>query len=487
MDWKTKLGLAILPASAVLGFLADGLLRPLPLGLGAALWLTALVGVTVTVVRVQGIPLLGEGVWMLFAAAGFGFCLAWRDSTTLKSLDVGLILSCLAATAAWSRKGRVVLAGLAEHAYAMALFAYHTVIGPISLAAEDIAWREIPRGRWSRNAAAVGRGLIIAVPLLLLFGGLLAQADAVFERFLTKPFRVDAEGLASHIAITVVATWAVAGFFRGMLLRSEGEPTLEAAGRPIQLGTVEMVTVLGSLNLLFLAFVVVQIGYFFGGSTLVQARAGLTYAEYARRGFFELVAVSALCLPLLLAIHAFLRRESRASERIYRMLAGIQLALLSVIMASAIQRMRLYQDQYGLTELRFYTMAFMIWLGALFAWFAATVLTGRRERFAFGGLISAMAAVLVLHVLNPDAQIVNANIARAVRTGQFDANYNASLSMDSVPTLLQASDTLANGHQYDTKDILWARFANSWDDWRSWSWSRQEARRAARELTGAQK
>jgi hypothetical protein len=487
MDWKTKLGLTILPASVVLGILADGLLRPLPLGLGAALWLTALVGVTVTVVRMQGIPLLGEGVWMLFAAAGLGFCLAWRDSATLKSLDVGLILTCLAATAAWSRKGQVVLAGLAEHAYATALFAFHTVTGPISLAAEDISWREIPRGRWSRNAAAVGRGLIIAIPLLLLFGGLLAQADAVFARLLTKPFRVDAEGLAMHIAVTAVATWAVAGFFRGMLLRNEGESTLEAAGRPIQLGTVEMVTVLGSLNLLFMAFVVVQIGYFFGGSTLVQARAGLTYAEYARRGFFELVAVSALCQPLLLTIHAFLRRESRATERSYRMLAGIQLVLLSVIMASAIQRMRLYQDQYGLTELRFYTMAFMIWLGLLFAWFAATVLTGRRERFAFGALISAMAAVVILHVVNPDAQIVSANLARAARTGRFDAAYNASLSADGAPLLLQAADRLPDAQKETVKERLSERLLSSKDDWRSWSWSRQAAWRTAHALTEAPK
>jgi hypothetical protein len=485
MDWKTKLGLAILATSVALGLLADGLLRPLPLGMGATFWLVGFIGAVVLLARCQQIPLLGEGIWMLLGAAVPGFCLAWRDSPTLKALDVGLALICVAASVAWSRMGRVVVAGLADYAWAIANSAYSALAGPVSLAATDISWNEIPHGRWSQNTAAVGRGILIAVPVLLLFGGLLAQADAVFERLLVRPFEIDAEAAFTHITVTAVAAWVVAGLLRGMLLSREVPPSQENPGRPFHLGTVEMATVLGSVNLLFLAFVIVQIGYFFGGSSLVQARAGLTYAEYARRGFFELVAVSALCLPLLLTIHAFLRRESRAAERIYRILAGMQLALLTVIIVSAVQRMRLYQDQYGQTELRFYTMAFMFWLGALFVWFAATVLTGRRDRFAFGSFVSAITAVLVLHVVNPDAQIVSANLARAAKTGRFDAAYNASLSADGVPALLQASGRLSDSQKKAVNDRLWARFVNSTDDWRSWSWSRQAARRSARALTEA--
>ena len=55
-----------------------------------------------------------------------------------------------------------------------------------------------------------------------------------------------------------------------------------------------MCVVLGLLDLLFLAFVAVQVGYFFGGSAHVHGITGLTFSEYARHGFWELLAAAAL-------------------------------------------------------------------------------------------------------------------------------------------------------------------------------------------------
>src|SRR5439155_19156209 len=139
----------------------------------------------------------------------------------------------------------------------------------------------------------------------------------------------------------------------------------------------------GMLDLLFGVFVLLQIPYLFGGAQHVVTRAGVTYAAYARRGFFELVFLSALVLPLLLHSHAMLRNAGRGGELIYRLLGGTQVLLVMVIMASAVLRMRLYQAEYGLTELRFYTTAFMVWLALVFAWLVPTVLCGLRQRFAF--------------------------------------------------------------------------------------------------------
>ena len=62
--------------------------------------------------------------------------------------------------------------------------------------------------------------------------------------------------------------------------------------------------------------------YLFGGSEWVQRVAGLTYAEYARRGFFELVVVAALVLVLLLIAHWLLRPEGGADQRVFAVLAG---------------------------------------------------------------------------------------------------------------------------------------------------------------------
>src|SRR4030095_10853837 len=89
------------------------------------------------------------------------------------------------------------------------------------------------------------------------------------------------------------------------------------------------------------------------------------YPAYARRGFFELCAVTALVLPMLLVAHWLLRPESPREALAFAVLAGAQALLVLVMLVSALERMRLYREEYGLNELRFYTTAFMLWLGVL--------------------------------------------------------------------------------------------------------------------------
>lgn len=257
-------------------------------------------------------------------------------------------------------------------------------------------------GRASGTGFALLRGLALALPLLLLFGGLLASADAVFGHYAALLFHWDFDTVGSHLSLMAVCAWLAGGVLRGFV----GSSVLpEAAERPQRsaLGAVETATILGSLDALFLAFVLVQVRYFFGGTAHIQATVGLTYAEYARRGFFELVWVAALVLPLLLTLHHWQPTDDERRGLLFRLLAGLQVGLLFVIMASAVARMRLYQAEYGLTELRFYTSAFMGWLAVVFLWFTVTVLRGRRRRFAGGALASAFMTVLTLHALNPVA------------------------------------------------------------------------------------
>jgi hypothetical protein len=237
-----------------------------------------------------------------------------------------------------------------------------------------------------------------------------------------------------------------------------------------------MGTALGLLNLLFLAFVVVQFQYLFFGATHFKPGVGTAYAIYARRGFFELVTVAALVLPLLLGAHWLLRKDEPRAERIFRLLAGLQISLLFVMMASAMYRMRLYQLCCGLTELRVYTMAFMIWLALVFVWFALTVLRGQRERFAFGAVVARLALIAALHVLNPDDLIARVNLQRARAGLPFDALYTTSLSADSFPALVEGLPYLKADEQRLVRQRLLDRQAEfTYAGWRSWNWSRMRA------------
>jgi hypothetical protein len=245
-------------------------------------------------------------------------------------------------------------------------------------------------------------------------------------------------------------------------------------------GTVETVIILGLVDLLFLSFVIIQVPYLFGGMEFIQNTPDFKLAEYARRGFGELVAVSALVLPILLVGHWLLRRESRLPERLFRILAGIQIALVFVIMASAVQRLLLLTGEfgYGLTTVRFYPMVVMIWLAVVFGWFALTIFRGARNRFAWGALWSAIVILGATNLMNPDAFIARTNVDLLRQGREFDARYNANLSDDAIPTLFAAMPDMTPRDQCRLKlGVINAHFAHldEGDDLRSWNMARRTA------------
>ena len=194
------------------------------------------------------------------------------------------------------------------------------------------------------------------------------------------------------------------------------------------------------------------------------------------------MCVSALTLPLLLVADWALRAEAPAGRATFRRLAGLTLLLLAVVMASALERMRLYVTEFGLSEIRLYATAFMGYLLVLFAWFATTVLRGRRSRFAYGGALQGLAVLGALHVANPDALIARVNLDRTGRDEHFDDAYlTYRLSADAVPLLLDRLPRLDAPRRCRVAGGLLGRWAGaSQEDWRSWNWSRARARALVR-------
>lgn len=476
---KTRLGLGILGAALVLGVLGDAILRPAPWGLNVLLWVGALVVSTVVLVRWSRLLVSGGGRWLVLPLLFFAAAFAWRDSPTLKALNGLALLSSLALAAARTKSGRIRVAGITEWLLGGLLVSLSTMLGMVLLLFGDIRWNELARDNsWYRPLKAVARGLVLATPLLLLFGGLFVAADAVFGGLVADLFRWDLGAAFTHLFLIALLTWIVAGMLRATLLAQEWADLPGGGGIPISLGIIEIVVVLGLLDVLFLVFVSVQVRYFFGGAATVVTSTGLTYAEYARRGFFELVTVTTLVLPLLLLAHWIVRKENPVHERIFRFLAGTLVALLLVVMASALQRMRLYQEAYGLTELRFYTTSFMGWLAVVFLWFLATVLRGQRDRFAFGALVAGFIVLALLDGANPDALIArtNANRGRANTAAPLDERYVTSLSADAVPTLIAMLPVMSEDKRPAVAKKILARWSPpESQDWRTWNWGRTRA------------
>jgi hypothetical protein len=238
----------------------------------------------------------------------------------------------------------------------------------------------------------------------------------------------------------------------------------------VSFAATEVAIALAALNALFLAFVLVQFRYLFGGQGLLEARTHLTYAQYARHGFFELVVVAVLVLLVLLASDALLRGDGSRGALIVRCLAWCLLGLVFVVMASALQRMRLYEEAYGLTQLRIYAVGIIGWLGVVFVWFGLTVLRGRRASFALGAVLAGFAATAILNVVNPDALIARTNLDRS----RVDILYVAGLSDDAVPAMLESLPSLRPDLRRALVLELLRRDSDS-GDWRSFNFARSRA------------
>ncbi|MDQ3800164.1 MAG: DUF4173 domain-containing protein [Acidobacteriota bacterium] len=539
MNERTKTGLEIIEAAVLLGILGDAFLRATPWGLNVFLFIGALVATMSALVlrrrkdlwSFQTASLHGA---LIFFAAMF----VWRDAIQLKLLNTLAIFTILVVLTLPALKIKTQIAGLIQYIYAACAAGLNAAFGPFYLLMEDVEWKTIPRAGWTKHLIAVFRGLAIAAPILFVFGALFVAADAVFQGIVERTFQINADVLFSHFLLAGFVAWCSAGYLRGSLMGfsyddydddkektqneiktqalsvtaektddasqpaapKEEEAKKEEAKKPqrqedwnwrdlnnsvlpesLTLGAIETGIVLGLINLLFLSFVVVQIPYLFGGMDLVQSTPDFKLAEYARRGFGELVAVAALVLPILLLTHWLLRKDKPVNEKIYRVLAGIQIVLLFVIMISATQRLLLYAGNlgYGLTEARFYPMAFMIWLALVFIWFGLTVLRGAREQFAWGALWLALFIVGTLHVFNPDEFIVRTNVRLMQQGRSFDSQYVANLSDDAVPALLETMPSMKFEQQCAVKHKLARRFeqAHNENDFRTWNVSRWLARR----------
>ena len=396
----------------VLGGLADALLRD-GFGVGLLAWMLVFAATFVHIRRRQG-GLSREQTGWLIAALFFAGTFAIRDSGMLGFYNFVAMLGALALLGAISSAASPVRSILGQRlrdlAYVLARSAATVAAAVFRLLGACGLGDSVHEWNTGRGKSLI-RATLIALPLLLVFGVLLGSADPVFGSLFKVP-SIDFGTVVSHLIVAGFFTWVVSGWLYDAVLSDRSSPRLPD-GMPVTLGSLDVTIVLGALVALFGAFVGVQIGWLFGGEQLVRETTGLGYAQYARHGFFELVWVSLLVLPVLLTSRSALRADDLAAIRRHRLLSIPIIALVGGIMASALGRMSLYVHYYGLSMDRLFATVFMLWLAVVFAWFAVTVLRGRTHDFAAGMTITGFLTLACLGMMNPEALVARVNVSRA--------------------------------------------------------------------------
>jgi len=428
-------------------------------------------------------------LWLGPAAIAFAGFAAIRADTSIVLLDsltalglAGAALASYGRRAVLSRSfGELITLGVSVAGW----------VGAGAVPALGAARRRMPAARGAmgraRPALPVLRGLMIALPVMLIFISLFSAADAVFARVVDDLTDLDLDlgTVPGRAVVAVLLGWLAAG---GLALAAsrpaaQSGPMPSTDGAAWRLGRTEALTVLVAVDLLFAAFVALQGAYLFGGVDTLGA-IGMTYSEYARRGFFELVAVAILAGGLIVAAERLSRDRSRGM-----LAAAVGLAALTtVVLVSAALRLRLYQEAYGWTELRLYVLATIVLLAGILVALVLALLTDRVRWIGHAVLGLGLVVGMGLSILGPARFITEQNVARALdpslvpARGQsgIDTIYVLSLGDDRIPDLVRGLPALTEQEGEFVRETLRFRLHElrtdpALDAWQAWNLGRARA------------
>ncbi|HKN54516.1 MAG TPA: DUF4173 domain-containing protein [Amycolatopsis sp.] len=348
---------------------------------------------------------------------------------------------------------------------------YDVLAVPIE-ALRSIPWVARGLGRLTARRGGMAQRVLLAtlatIVLLAVFIPLLNSSDEAFAQVMAALMPdLAADKIVRWVVVFAVVALAVAGAC--YLLAAPPLPALD--DRPPRTGrALEWTVPLTALVLLFALFVGVRLAVLFGGTGYVLRTDGLTSAQYARGGFWQLCACTVLTLALIAAALRWAPDATRADRIRQRGLLGVLSVLSLVIVGSALSRMWTYQEAYGFTVLRLLVEVCELWLGCVFLLVLASLMKLRSSWLPRAAIGTAAAALLALAVLDPERVIADANIDRFALGKTLDVEYLGRFSADVVET---AAERLPEPERTCVLRTVLARLGD--DGWTGWNLARAGA------------
>lgn len=471
-------------AAAAVGVIAAAVLPGHRAGLGAVViaWVAA---TTIVVVRARpGTSALTDASVAPSDPSAPAGDRAWAASCS--ALALGLASVPVVTDARWVVGWTAVAAfGLAGLAVAGGR-TWRGVLGPV--------WRAVPAvGRvvtsvtavarhWTHRAPARGRQLwtlAATVAVVVGFGALFASADVVFADLVDR-FLVPEVAFGSLVGRTLMATSVLVLVCVVVVLRPRPDADTAIASPSSPLTGGEWRTPLLALVLLFAGFLVVQARSLFIDHATVLATSGITYAEAAREGFAQLLVVAFLTLVVVAIVGRYAAPRDVVDDRVRRGLLALLCLETVAVLASALQRLMLYEEAYGFTRDRIVAHATILWLGVVFG---LVLLFGARRatrHLPRAVVLATGLSLLVFGAARPDAIVAQGNVARFAMTGDVDITLLTSLSADAAPAIAMLPDDLRACVADDTRAYRRDTVTGAEPDEGAWTaWNLARARAAA--------
>lgn len=280
------------------------------------------------------------------------------------------------------------------------------------------------------------KGLGISLPLIFIIIVLLSSADMMFGYYITNFYKLFPKlnfgDAAADIVVIALVFIYIFGYIWSFKYTGECQ-TAEENKVKGKWEPVTILTIISVIDIIYLMFSIVQFSYLYGGGQNILPN-GFTYAEYARRGFFELVLVTIINFSILLCCIKFMNRDNKKINLILNIFLTLLVFFTGNMLFSAHFKMSLYERTYGYTYLRVFVHVFILLLFVLFI-ISLAALWIEKVPMAKLSIIAALSMYVLLNYANVDAFIAKKNIERFNDTGKIDVYYLTCLSYDALPVI----------------------------------------------------
>ncbi|AQT67081.1 hypothetical protein STSP2_00221 [Anaerohalosphaera lusitana] len=332
-------------------------------------------------------------------------------------------------------------------------------------------------GKASKTTLKVLVGILISIPFLAIFAGLFTSADPVFSGYVSDFFEFIWEPEIFERAAVILLMWFI---FCGYLYRVAKNTSLQShLSRTEPKRNFDGIIVFVFLimnNLLFLGFIIIQLGYLFGGKAVIR-NTSFTYAEYTHKGFYEFWAAVLLVSAIILYTEYKLRDQQGPLRQMVNFAWVALIVQTLVIIASGLKRISVYEQAYGYTYLRILVALFLLWVAGFFLLFVFKIFQKRSACWLVSaGLSLAFVFLVFVSSFSIDRYIARKNIDRYLNHGrEIDMDYLSYLSTDAYPEILRLKNQAKDEHIKRSASIILRQQRETADKnlehWASWNLS----------------